>query len=322
MFESVTIENFRGIEKLEVPLSPLTVLVGPNGVGKSSVLDAISLGARDVGAAATALVQERRQGLADPASWLVRYGHPKSEVRLSRAPREAIAISFSVRDSVLVLDRKGSDPWEAHFEGRFGPGDPLSRRTGRLGPVPVAFVDSARSYDRKEMAVRFAEIKRSNLRPELEAALRAVDSRIRSIDLDAASDGDAQAAVDLEGVGTRPLALSGDGVRFLAQLIVGLMQARGGTALLEEPETHLHPSGIRALADAVVSRVVAGDQIVLSTHSLELVERLRGRLGEGGPPVDHMSVVRLYRDGGALKTRVIDGDRIAFVLDEMGEDLR
>jgi predicted ATPase len=91
---------------------------------------------------------------------------------------------------------------------------------------------------------------------------------------------------------------------------------------LEEPETHLHPSGIRALADAVVSRVVAGDQIVLSTHSLELVERLRGRLGEGGPPVDHMSVVRLYREGSALRTREIKGDRIAFVLDEMGEDLR
>jgi hypothetical protein len=67
---------------------------------------------------------------------------------------------------------------------------------------------------------------------------------------------------------------------------------------------------------------VAGDQIVLSTHSLELVERLRGRLGEGGPPVDHMSVVRLYREGSALRTREIKGDRIAFVLDEMGEDLR
>lgn len=73
MFESVTIENFRGIEKLEVPLSPLTVLVGPNGVGKSSVLDAISLGGRSLHDSVETLVRSRRQGLADPALWLVRY---------------------------------------------------------------------------------------------------------------------------------------------------------------------------------------------------------------------------------------------------------
>jgi hypothetical protein len=321
LFESVTIENFRGIEKLEVPLSPLTVLVGPNGVGKSSVLDAISLGGRDLGVVVRALVQHRRQGLADPAVWVVRYGQAVARVVLRRGG-DHVELELYARENQVTANRKGPERWEAHFQGSFGAGTNLDGFRGTKGDVPVEFVDSARPYDRKEMAVRFSEVKRSDLRLELEASLRQVDPRIRGIDLDAASDGEAQAAVDLEGSGTRPLALSGDGVRFLAQLIVGLMQARGGTALLEEPETHLHPSGIRALADAVVSRVMAGDQVVLSTHSLELVERLRGRLGEGGPPVDHMSVVRLYRDGSALKIRVIDGDRIAFVLDEMGEDLR
>lgn len=42
MLASVRLENWRGHEDTTVPLSPFTVLVGGNGVGKSSVLEAIA----------------------------------------------------------------------------------------------------------------------------------------------------------------------------------------------------------------------------------------------------------------------------------------
>lgn len=43
--KSVKIENYRAIEKLELPLDPsLTVLHGANGCGKTSVLSAIAVG--------------------------------------------------------------------------------------------------------------------------------------------------------------------------------------------------------------------------------------------------------------------------------------
>ena len=42
--KQLTLENFRGFKKLELTLDPqLTVLVGANGAGKSSVLDAIAI---------------------------------------------------------------------------------------------------------------------------------------------------------------------------------------------------------------------------------------------------------------------------------------
>ena len=37
----VKIENFRGIHSLHVPLDSLTVLIGENNTGKSTVLEAI-----------------------------------------------------------------------------------------------------------------------------------------------------------------------------------------------------------------------------------------------------------------------------------------
>ena len=41
--EKIHIENFRCLRNVSLPLKPLTVLIGPNASGKSSVLDALSL---------------------------------------------------------------------------------------------------------------------------------------------------------------------------------------------------------------------------------------------------------------------------------------
>ena len=42
---SVTIENFRGIRQMDLKLDPrVTVLFGPNAAGKTTVLDALSIG--------------------------------------------------------------------------------------------------------------------------------------------------------------------------------------------------------------------------------------------------------------------------------------
>ncbi len=43
MLESLSLASFKGFPSAELPLRPFTMLIGPNGVGKSSVLQAIAL---------------------------------------------------------------------------------------------------------------------------------------------------------------------------------------------------------------------------------------------------------------------------------------
>ena len=41
MIETITIKNYKVLKDVSIPVQPLTVLVGPNGVGKSTVLEAV-----------------------------------------------------------------------------------------------------------------------------------------------------------------------------------------------------------------------------------------------------------------------------------------
>ena len=45
----VRIRSFRGIKSLDLQLGPVTVLIGENNSGKTSVLDALKLCLRDLG---------------------------------------------------------------------------------------------------------------------------------------------------------------------------------------------------------------------------------------------------------------------------------
>ena len=42
MITRLQVKNYRSIEEIDLPLSPLTVLVGKNGAGKSTILDVLA----------------------------------------------------------------------------------------------------------------------------------------------------------------------------------------------------------------------------------------------------------------------------------------
>jgi len=81
--------------------------------------------------------------------------------------------------------------------------------------------------------------------------------------------------------GAVPASLVGDGFQSICQTLFGVSAVRNGVALVEEPETYLHPAAICVIAAALV-KVAAHTQLFVTTHSLELIDALiRASVADG-----------------------------------------
>ena len=94
-----------------------------------------------------------------------------------------------------------------------------------------------------------------------------------------------------------------------------------GVVLLEEPEVHQHPGALRQSARAVWAAVNRGVQVVISTHSIELIDMLLVEAPTDG--LDRLSLFRLALDGtGDLRTSRLTGPQIQSARTEIEDDLR
>ena len=93
----VRIRNFRGIRSLDLELGPVTVLIGENNTGKTSVLDALKLCLRDLG--------PRRRTVFDALD----YHLTDSEAEPSSTDPIEIELTFSDR---------ADDEWDDGLVGR------------------------------------------------------------------------------------------------------------------------------------------------------------------------------------------------------------
>ncbi len=117
-----------------------------------------------------------------------------------------------------------------------------------------------------------------------------------------------------------PAILAGDGIALLLRFGFELATQAGGVVLMEEPEVHMHPGAIRQCARAILAAVRRKIQIVLSTHSLELIDAL---LAESlDQDLARLSLYRLQLQDGALQSSRLAGPDIAFARSEIEDDLR
>lgn len=123
MIKSIDITNVRGIESMSLSPGSLTIISGANGVGKSSVLDAV------------AAVFE---GGHDPT--LIRAGAKKAEILLTLANGATIKKTITERSSTLVI----TDPQGVQVAR---PQSYVERLASGFGFDPLAFI-AAKPKDR------------------------------------------------------------------------------------------------------------------------------------------------------------------------------
>lgn len=310
MITSVEIEGLRGIKEGKLDgLTPLVVLVGPNGSGKSTILDALYIGGSVNTVDATEAISSRRAGVRQGRQWLLwRPGYKKAIVKV--AAGNGIICEAEIKERGVT-----SKPVRAQIELSIGDIKLVDTAAQSLQSLDDPFAESSQI----PLHSLYTQMVQQGKRAEANEILRSLIPNIDHLEI--LTEGNEPILHIVYSDHSVPVALAGDGIQALLRLCLELAVSPGGTVLLEEPEVHQHPAAIRQSARAIQAAVRRGVQVILTTHSLELIDALLAE-AETDADIAKMSVYRLRLDNGLLKSSCVGGEDIAFSRVEIGDDLR
>lgn len=340
MITTLQINNLRGIREATLEgLSPLVVLVGPNGAGKSTVLDGLMIGASPRPGDAIGRSVLRRSESRNGARWLLWRAGEEGPARV-----RVVAMDGSKRETELVWKARGGGRSEILSTVRLGQHSAnvnvsfdetnvyeveLEAATDaiRLRDVPdVRVVEPHAGGLNSSLPDVFSRAEESGRSDVAKDALRSIVPGLRDVVLLSESN---VPVVHLKFAGyTVPVSLAGDGIYSLVRLGFELAARPRGLVLIEEPEVHQHPGAMRQTARLIAATVARGVQVVLSTHSLEMIDALLSEVtahaGEAGhlSGLTEMSVYRLALAAGQLRSTRLSGEELELSRLQIADDLR
>lgn len=294
LLNSLHIQSYRGIDDLQLrDLAPVSLIVGPNNSGKSSILEAIAILLRPLDPAQWIHVARERDTDAELIDSLWSIFRSSGVLRLDDGPQESTktCIQGEVEGSTRELDVRAvaTDDWDAHRDGaaalrisvkvdalarhdlifqkegkaQWGEGvkhhkcftvTPITHRSGR---TLVEHLSRVVDEGQKALALEL---------------LQLFDPAVKSLDVSA---GLRRQTIVIEHAqrGVVDLASFGDGMRRVVALALALSRAKGGVLLIDELESGIHPGVLDDVTQHLLTAAdTAGVQIVATTHSLEAVD--------------------------------------------------
>lgn len=333
------IENFKRVSSVEIPLADVNILVGANGCGKSSIIQAVHLACCvmrqadrvDAGRTSTVGVDELDylptddyKTLGHGANWGNKEGTPSSKVTLSfqkqdgelieatcklRSARNAgISISGSVPADLTSLLRTKKSFFSAYIPGISGIPNKEDRKSKKVLLKACSFGDS-------NVILRNALLLLKESSPENILFIESwITKIIGPISIKVLHDNDNDLYVNCEITidgATKPIELAGTGYLQLIQIFCYVLLFAPGVLLIDEPDIHLHPHVqerlVRVLSEVAKER---GIRILLTTHSPFIV---RGAppgtnvcwLKDGGIESQNRQLVEVALGWGAFGKRLI-----------------
>lgn len=328
MISSIEISRFRGIREGKLDgLAPLTVLVGPNGCGKSTVLDALLIGgSRETGKSIGRAVQ-RHHGVKYGAPWLLwRKGiSGKCEIKIAtdRGRQSIFELDTQKRkqDEVCVLCRlQGSCTATVRFsrENTFHIEQEMLQHPSLEDFPGARIIECHRENLEMPLDQMLTEILDQGLYDQVMAIIRGVIPDVKELRI--ATEGRDPIVYIVYEDHAVPAALSGDGIYALVSLCLELATFPNGTVLIEEPEVHQHPGAIHQTIRAILAAVRRDIQVVLTTHSLELIDYLLMESSEDD--LEKLAVYRMQLEEGVLRSCRLSGSEVKFSRNQINDDLR
>lgn len=344
MITSISIENLRGIAEGELEgLAPLTILTGPNASGKSTVLDALLIGASDEPDEAVGRAVARHPHALSGSRWLFGKAKGKRKAKLTieiadgrtwARTLEYLAHSSGGLEEQLV-QAKGrppysmvhlsegigeySDHWISSWTGFSSDNIHFGRldRYERASPIAeVRLVDTGLPIP---LHRAYSGIVEMGLQTAIQDFLRELIGDFKELSI-LVEEGDTPVLSLVYPDSSIPVALAGDGIQAFLQLALETYVLPEGLLLLEEPEVYQHPKALWNTARVLLAHLHRGVQLVLTTHSLELIDALINQASE--VDLAAMAVFNLALKEQRLLSSRRQGEEIRFARDELEKDLR
>lgn len=349
MLTRLHIRNYRGIRDLVLEsLGRLTLLVGENGSGKTSVLEAIALlgsagrpGAvapiagtrgpeargvseaetlRDLiwlpmfrGLDATSPIVLSAQDGVDSTSLEIRM-EAVEETTISEIRRESPFVA-AVEEALFFKYKRGDDVFESR--ALLGADERMHAQQPRDLPAPKFTFLPPGSGLASQDAMKLGALRHEKRSDFLRDALSGLDSRIRSVE-ENSSSGAPAIYCDVEGL-PRLMSLSslGAGLANVARYLIAIASRPGSVVLIDEIENGLHHTALVTAWKAIRSVAERSDaQVFATTHSWECIRAARDALG-----AEEIHLARIEREDGVVRAVEYSDESLGAAL-EFGMEMR
>ena len=329
MITNIVLDNFKGFRHVEIAPKRITAFVGPNGTGKSSVLQAFGLLKQTVEEPRLLSIRSAIShpmplvangslvNLPNTGSLTANFGDDQPESTLpemsfsgactlsNQEDQYRCMAYFSKNDRVLLK--------EADVDNTRFPRFALSLRAlKRLRMVPAirGFSDPVhqlRDNPVKDVSLlngitEQAEQTATNLcySPEEVERISRLLKKVTGTGLRADTVPPQSVEVkSLNQAGAFNIVAEGFGTNSLIMLLLQLVTAEPeATVMIEEPEIHLHPKAQADLAEVMVEEAVAGNkQVIMTTHSETILGRLLTLVAEKRLTPEDLAIYAFEKDG-------------------------
>jgi AAA domain, putative AbiEii toxin, Type IV TA system/Protein of unknown function (DUF2813) len=339
ILSDLNITAFRGMKKLHLEkLAPVSITVGANNVGKSSVLEAAALLLRPFDPAQWVQVARQRDMDMSLVDGLWSLFPSCIPLMVDDGPEQTkpLCVSGVVADSERNMSASGlaSANWDTEASG-----DLILRVDAKVNDfvhtmefrreAPVRFgagvvfykcftVTPATHRSTRNFVEHLSKAIDEGDKPLALDLLKLFDPEVKGLDV-SVSGGRDSVRITHATRGVVDLASFGDGMRRSVALALALVRSKGGLLLVDELEAGIHP---KILPDILVrlfaAAMIANVQILATTHSLEAIDALIAALRE---TPNQAAAYYLQRDGQQHIIRRYDLENL-INLRETGLDMR